>query len=60
MCKLYKAFAAYPTLETCGVYLDMFKAFDKVWHQGLVFKPKSVGFSDSLLCLIEGFLSNKF
>ena len=54
--KLYKAFDAYPTLETCGVFLDMFKAFDKVWHKGLIFKLKSVGVSDSLLHFIESFL----
>ena len=52
---LYKAFDAYPTLETCGVFLDMSKAFDKVWHQGLIFKLKSIGVSDSLLSLIESF-----
>ena len=38
----------------------MSKVFDKVWHQGLVFKLKSVGLSDSLLNLIESFLSNRF
>ena len=58
--KLYKAFDAYPTLETRVVFLDMFKAFDKVWHQGLIFKLKSVEVSDSLLRLIESFLSNRF
>ena len=58
--KLYKAFGAYPTLETRVVFLDMFKAFDKVWHQGLIFKLKSVEVSDSLLHLIESFLSNRF
>ena len=63
---LYKAFDAYPTLETCGVFLVklvvyfMSKAFDKVWHQGLIFKLKSIGVSDSLLTLIESFLSNRF
>ena len=57
---LKKAFDAYPTLETCGVFLDMSKAFDKVWHQGLIFKLKSIGVSDSLLSLIESFLSNRF
>ena len=57
---LYKAFDAYPTLETCGVFLDMSKAFDKVWHQGLIFKLKSIGVSDSLLSLIESFLRNRF
>ena len=28
-------FDAYPTLESCGAFLDMSKAFDKVWHEGL-------------------------
>ena len=31
-----KAFDAYPTLETRTVFSDMSKAFDKVWHQGLI------------------------
>ena len=34
--------------------------FDKVWNQGLIFKLKSIGVSDSLLSLIESFLSNRF
>ena len=58
--KLFEAFHAYPHLETCVVFHDMFKAFDKVWHQGLIFKLKSVRVSDSLLCLLESFLSNIF
>ena len=36
------------------------KAFDKDWYVGLLFKLKSVGGSDSLLYLIESFLSNRF
>ena len=57
---LYKGFDAYPTLETHGVFSDMSKAFDKVWYQGLIFKLKSVGVSDSLLNFIESFLSYRF
>ena len=57
---LCNSFDVYPTLETCGVFLDMSKAFDKVWHQGLIFKLKSVGVSDSLLNLLESFLSKRF
>ena len=58
---LYKGFDAYPTLETRCVFLDMSKTFDKVLHQGLIFKLKSFGVSDSLLNLIvESFLSNRF
>ena len=58
--KLYKAFDAYPTLETCGVFLDLSKAFDSVCHKGLIFQLMSVGISNFLLRLIESFLSNRF
>ena len=42
------------------MFLDISKVFDKVWHQGLLFKLKSLGVSDSLSNLIESFLSNRF
>ena len=41
------------------MFFDMFKAFDKMWHKGLIFKLKSIGVSESLLSLIESFLSNR-
>ena len=37
----------------------MSKAFDKVWHEGVIFKLKSVGIR-TLLDLIESFLENRF
>ena len=40
--------------------MDMFVAFDKIWHERLIFKHKSMGFSDTLLDLIESFLENRF
>ena len=43
---IYRAFDAYPALESRAVFLDMSKAFDKVWHEGLIFKTKSMGISD--------------
>ena len=36
------------------------KAFDKVWHEGPIFKLKSMGISDALLDLIGSFLDNNF
>ena len=37
---LCKAFDAYPTLETRGVFSDMSKAFNKVWKQRLILKTQ--------------------
>ena len=39
-------------LETKGVFLDISKAFDKVWHEGLLFKLKQNGISGNLLNII--------
>ena len=42
-----------------GVFLDISKAFDKVWHKGLLFKLKSYGIEGELLSLLECYLSNR-
>ena len=43
-------------LETRAVFLDISKAFDKVWHEGLLFKLKQNGISGNLLNFITDFL----
>ena len=40
------------------VFLDISKAFDKVWHQGVLFKLKQNGISGNLLKLMKDFLAN--
>ena len=42
-------------LETRAVFLDISKAFDKVWHEGLLFKLKQNGISGNLLNVITNF-----
>ena len=42
---------------TRAVALDIFKAFDKVWHAGLLHKLKSYGISGQIFSLIYSFLS---
>ena len=46
-------------LEVRAVFLDLSKAFDKVWHEGLLFKLKQNGISGSLLEFFESYLNNR-
>ena len=39
--------------------LDISKAFDRVWHAGLLHKLKSCGISGQIFGLISSFLSNR-
>ena len=57
--EIYKSFDGNPSLETRGVFLDMSKAFDKVWHKGLLFKLKSYGIHGKLYKILENYLSNR-
>ena len=43
--------------EVRSVFLDMFKAFDKVWHKDFIFKLKQNGISGNLLSTLTDFLS---
>ena len=43
----------------CSVFLDISKAFDKVWHKGLIYKLKQNGISGNLLDTITDFLSSR-
>ena len=56
---IYRAFDANPSLEVRGVFLDLSKAFDKVWHEGLLYKIKNNGINGNALQLIESFLHNR-
>ena len=44
---------------TQAVGLDISKAFDRVWHAGLLHKLKSYGISGQIFGLISSFLSNR-
>ena len=58
--EIYRAFNCNPLLEVRGIFLDLSKAFDKLWHQGLLFKLEAFGFRGKLLNLLEDYLSNRF
>ena len=42
------------------VFCDVSKAFDKVWHEGLLYKLKMIGISGSLLDWFRDYLQNPF
>ena len=52
--KIYKSFDY--GLEVRGVFLDISKAFDKVWHEVLLLKLSLNGISGNLLKLLRDFL----
>ena len=41
-------------------FLDLSGAFVKLWHDGLIYKLKSLGISESVMKLIQNYLDNRF
>ena len=50
---------ANPSLEVCDAFLDLSKAFDRVWHDDLLYNLKSNGTDSSLFKLIKLFLNKR-
>ena len=57
--EIHQAFENPKSLEVRAVFLDISKAFEKVWHEGLIFKLKQNGVSGSLLMLFQNYLDNR-
>ena len=58
--EIFEAFNCNPSLEVRSVFLDISKAFDNVWHEGLIYKIKSMGISGELLNRLENYLSDRY
>ena len=54
---IYKSFD--DGYEVRSVFLDISKAFDKVWQDGLIFKLQENGISGNLLKVLKCFLTNR-
>ena len=45
--------------EVRAVFLDISRAFDRVWHDGLIFKLKKLGVEGEVINIISSFLSQR-
>ena len=54
--EIYQSFDL-SSLEVRAVFLDISKAFNKIWHKGLIFKLRQNGISDKILNIVTDFLS---
>ena len=57
--EIHQAFYCTESFEVRAVFLDISKVFDKVWHEGLVFKLEQNGVSGSLLIHFQNYLNNR-
>ena len=56
---IHKNIDANLSLDTRGIFLDMSKAFGKVWHEGLFYKLRSYGVQSKLIDLLKDYVSNR-
>jgi hypothetical protein len=53
----------YESLDTgkdmCVIFLDVSKAFDKIWHEELIFKLGKYGITGTLISLLEHYLTDR-
>ena len=44
----------------CAIFFDIASAFDKIWHEGLIYKLIKLNFPKYIICWINQFLKNRF
>ena len=57
--EIYKSFDCNLQNDVRGIFLDISKAFDRMWHVGLIYKIQHINITGNSLKLIESFLSNR-
>ena len=55
--EIYKSFDE--GFEVRGLFLDISKAFDRVWHESLIFELQGNGISGKLVLLLKDFLKSR-
>ena len=56
---IHKSFDCNPSQNIRGVFLDISKVFNKVWHEGQFFKLKTYDVEGKLIMLLESYLKNR-
>ena len=56
--EIYESFHCNPSVDIRGVFLDISKAFDKVWHDVLIFKLETYGIDGKLLKVLKSYLKD--
>jgi hypothetical protein len=54
--EIYKAFDKDPSQDLIAIFLDISRAFDRVWHEGIIFKLKEIGIEGEYIILLRIFL----
>ena len=57
--EIQTAFDENSTVDVRVVFLDLSKAFDKVWHDGIIFKLKAYGVEGELLSLLKNYIESQ-
>ena len=57
--KIHKSYDCNPAEDVRGMFLDISKAFDKVWHEELIFKLNAYGVEGKLIMLLENYLKSE-
>ena len=55
---IYTSFDCNTPEDVRGILTDIFKAFDRVWHEGVIYKMKCIGITGMPLKLLQNFLQN--
>ena len=48
------------TIDVIGVFLDISKAFGKVWHKRIIFELKTYGVNGEVLTLLTNYLLKRY
>ena len=52
---IYKSLDSY--IDACGIFLDVSKAFDKVWHDELIDKLRQLGITGTFICTVGTYIN---